>query len=254
MGDTLTREGPASVWWELRAPAELAVFLSFAPLLHAAPKGDPRPVLVLPGFGVNDRSTIPLRALLRRLGHQPSGWDQGRNLGPTSEVIDGLTALLRRMAAESGRRVPIIGWSLGGIYGRALAQWHPELVDQVISLGSPFNIAAEEQTTVSPLYDRLARRRRFVRNQGEIDLDAVPCPSTAIYTRTDGIVSWFSCRQSEHRFAENIEVWGSHCALGVNVAVAYAVADRLTHNHEDWHPFRPPKLLKGLYPNMPCDN
>ena len=211
-------------------------------------------MLVVPGFGVGDRSTAPLRRVLRQLGHRPLGWHQGTNRGPTADTIEGLAAHLVRLATTAGAPIPIVGWSLGGIYGRALAMWYPDLVDQVISLGSPFNISRGEQTFVSAIYDSLEGKGQFVRRRGEIDLDAVPCPSTAVYTRTDGIVPWSSCRQTEQPRAENLEVRGSHCALGVNVAVLYAVADRLTRDRDSWTPFDPPSLLRGLYPEPSCVN
>ena len=197
---------------------------------------------------------VPLRAVLRRMGHRPQGWGLGRNLGPTRDTIDGVIDKLSAMAEAAGEPVPIVGWSLGGISARALAQWHPEHVDQVISLGSPFNIELQEQTTVSPLYDWLERRNGFVQGRGDLDLDEIPCPSTAIFTRTDGIVSWSSCRQTVRTGAENIEVWGSHSGLGVNVAAVYVIADRLTKTQQDWEPFVPPARLRGLYPSQPCTN
>lgn len=243
---------PASVMWELRAPAELGLFIGAAPLFRAAPRGRPRDVLLLPGFGASDLSMVPLRALLRRMGHRPQGWGQGRNLGPTQDTVNGLIDRLSEMTDAAGEPVPIVGWSLGGIYARVLAQWHPENVDQVISLGSPFNIEFHEQTAVSPLYEWFERRNGFVQRRGDIELDEIPCPSTAIFSRTDGVVAWSSCRQTVRARAENIEVRGSHCALGVNVAAVYAIADRLTKTQQDWEPFVPPAHLRALYPGQPC--
>jgi hypothetical protein len=105
-----------------------------------------------------------------------------------------------------------------------------------------------DQTSLDPLYALLERRQRFVGRRNEIDLDQIPCPSTAIYSRTDGVVPWQNCRQSVSHRAENIEVRGSHCGLGVNVAVAFAVADRLTRTGDQWQPFAPPPLVRSLYP------
>lgn len=254
MASTAAPAKPASALWELRAPAELGLFVGLTPLLGAAPRGTDRAVVVVPGFGVNDRSTKPLRRLLTKLGHRPIGWAQGRNMGPTREALDGLAAVLGRAVDETGGAVPLIGWSLGGLYARALAQWYPQLVDQVITLGSPLNLGVDDRTTVGPLYDRLERRGTFIRHRGEIDLDAVPCPSTSIFTRTDGIVAWRSCRQTPGPKAENIEVRGSHCALGVNVGAVFAVADRLATRTDEWQAFRPPPVLRRLYPNRSCNS
>ncbi len=230
--------------------------MTASPFLQMSPRGSGGPILVMPGFTASDISTLPLRHLLRKLGHRPAPWGLGRNLGPTPETLAGMTARLRDLAEESGRRVPIVGWSLGGVYGRALAQWHPDLVEQVISLGSPFNIGPNESTTVSPLYNWLSSRGRFIERH-EVELDDISRPSTAIYSRTDGVVAWQSCRQTTGPLAENVEVFGSHCGLGVNVAAAYAIADRLSRPNTPWRPFRPPPHLAAFYPDTeadPCDN
>src|SRR3954471_21412559 len=92
------------------------------PLLRWAPRGEPHPVLVLPGLMASDLSTRVLRAWLGRLGYPVVGWALGRNRGPTKEVVDELPRLLDRLAAEHRTAVSIVGWSLGGIYARRLAK------------------------------------------------------------------------------------------------------------------------------------
>ncbi len=250
------REGAAPLWKELRAPLELGLFVGLAPLLRAVPPGPSRSVLVVPGFGIDDRATLPLRGLLRALGHRPRGWGLGPNRGPTPEAMDGLARRLAEVTERTGAPVPIVGWSLGGVYGRALAQWYPERVDQVISLGSPFNLGAREQgSLITDLYARAERTGRFIRRRGEIDLDAIACPSTSIYTRSDGIVPWRACLQSEGPTAENVEVRGSHCGLGSNVTAAWVIADRLRHRADDWRPFQAPAATRCLFPaDDPCAN
>ena len=95
------------------------------PLLTRAPRGEPHPVLVLPGLMASDVSTQALRAWLRRLGYPVVGWALGRNRGPTEQVISELPLLVDRLAREHGTSVSIVGWSLGGIYGRRLARKAP---------------------------------------------------------------------------------------------------------------------------------
>lgn len=238
---------------ELRAPAELGLFLGAAPFLQLAPvlprpEGRGRPVLVMPGFVASDASTLPLRLLLQGLGHQPWSWGLGRNLGPTSEILAGIVRRLHEVVDKAGEPVCLVGWSLGGVYARGLALWYPDLVDQVISLGSPFNLSFGEQTSLDPIYGWLERYKGYARSRGEIDLDRIPRPSTAVYTRTDGVVAWESCRQTPGELAENVEVWGSHCGLGVNVTVAYVVADRLRHTGPTWRPFAPSPAFRPLFP------
>ncbi len=67
----------------VRALADAGAFAASLPLLRWAPRGDPHPVLVLPGLLASDTSTVPLRGWLRRLGYPVVGWALGRNRGPT---------------------------------------------------------------------------------------------------------------------------------------------------------------------------
>jgi hypothetical protein len=73
-------------------------------------------------------------------------------------------------------------------------------------------------------------------------------PSTAVYTRTDGIVDWRTTVQRTSARSENVEVRGSHCGLGVNPAAVLATADRLAQPPGEWAPFRPPAVLRRWYP------
>lgn len=246
---TVRKRRPASPLYELRAPTEFGLFAASGPLLSAAPRGNRR-VLVLPGFLAADGSTAPLRRALRQLGHRPVGWGLGRNVGPVRGMEEGLLTLLERQAEMAGRPIPIIGWSLGGIYARVMASDRPDLVDQVITLGSPFNIHPDEYTSVNRLYEYMARTHDFERDRESLDVDQIDVPSTAAYTRTDGIVAWQGCLQSEDEQSENIEVYGSHCGLGTNFSVAYLVADRLRHTKATWQPFEPPRVLRCLYPDF----
>ncbi len=62
-------------------------------------------------------------------------------------------------------------------------------------------------------------------------------PTTSIYSRTDGITSWRCCLTEETDHSENIEVYGSHCGLGVNPSVLHVIADRLAQPEGEWRPF-----------------
>lgn len=248
MTSVTTPRKPASPILELRSPVEFWAYVASNPLLRLAPKGQGRPVLVLPGFTATDTSTVPLRMVLRQLKHDPVGWGLGRNMGPTTEKLVGVRELLEQMVDDAGAPVPVVGWSLGGVYARLVAQEHPDLVEQVISLGSPFNFGAREHSTLTPLWDYLASRSDFVRDADNVDLDQIPVPSTSIFTRTDGVVAWRSCVQSEGPFAENVEVRGSHIGLGVNVAATFVLADRLANCADGWEPFTPRTRINWLFP------
>jgi pimeloyl-ACP methyl ester carboxylesterase len=217
--------------------------------LRTSRPGDGHDVLVLPGFTADDRSTGPLRRHLRAWGYHTHGWRLGRNLGPTPQVLTGLAAALDRAHGREGRRVSIIGWSLGGVYARELARRFPERVRTVITLGSPFRMRPGDRSTASLLFEPL--RRRGVSELGfpsEERRPALPVPSTAIYSRTDGVVRWHTCIDAVDATHENVEVRGSHSGLGFNPAVLFVIADRLGQAEGRWRPFRPPAALRRLYP------
>jgi hypothetical protein len=78
----------------------------------------------------------------------------------------------------------------------------------------------------------------------------VPVPSTAIYSKRDGIVHWRSCIDEPGPQHENIEVRCAHLGFGVDPATLWAVADRLAQPADGWQPFQPPAMLRLLYPNL----
>jgi pimeloyl-ACP methyl ester carboxylesterase len=235
------------VFEQQRALAELVGYGVSLPVLRRLPAGDGHPVLVLPGFMADDWSTVALRSVLRSRGYEVHGWALGRNLGPRADTVEGLARRLAAIHEDGGRTVSLIGWSLGGIYARGLARWNPDAVRQVITLGSPFRMRPGDRTSASRLFDSF-NPRRHVSHRVAVDEQPLPVPSTAIYTRTDGVARWHLCIEAEHALAENIEVRGSHCGLGHNPAVILAIGDRLAQAEGSFRPFRPPWGTAALYP------
>lgn len=223
---------------EGRVVVELGSFVALRRAMRRLPKGDGHPVIVLPGFLASDRSTAPLRGLLRDLGYQSHGWDMGRNIRFNSERELALHALLDRVHAKAGRRVSLIGWSLGGVFAREMAKQAPEKVRQVISLGSPIS-NDRRHTNASQLFERLNGKEPEPMQQGRYRAldEAPPVPTTSIYSRSDGIVAWRGSVQKPGIQTDNIEVRASHCGLGVNPMVMYVIADRLAQAEDAWHPF-----------------
>lgn len=256
----MTVEHPVAAppWWQTvaegRAALELGAFFAASPALRLIGRGDRHPVLVLPGFTGNDLSTEPLRWFLRGQGYWAHGWHLGLNMGPTKRVIDGMEQRFREVHERHGRRVSLIGWSLGGIYARLLAQRHPDLVRQVITLGTPFRLDAGDHTALDPIWNRVSPgfSPHLAELMAGMHHHELAMPSTAIYTKSDGIVDWHSCVEEQGGERESIEVFGSHSGLGFNPAVLVAVADRLHRPEGDWTPFRPPWGMARLYGrNMP---
>ena len=151
-----------------------------------------------------------------------------------------MVARLEELHAQQGRRVSLIGWSLGGIYARELARRFPSLVRQVITLASPFR---DVDATNVPRFLRTAATRRPLPDQEAMRArlsTPLPVPSTAIYSRSDAIVAWQSCREDDGPLSENIEVASSHLGIGHHPIVLLTIADRLAQPEGAWRPFEPP--------------
>ena len=232
---------PPPSWWkialEARAGFEFAAGVAAAlPLLAVAPRGDGHPVLVFPGMAASDLSTRPLRQWLRALGHHVHGWRLGRNFGPREDVMDASLARIRELRERHGRRVSLIGQSLGGIYARELAKQASDDVRVVITLGTPFTGGARS-TNAWPLYEALNGREHLEPRLRAGVREAPPVPTTSIYSGSDGVVAWQCSVQDESAFTENIEVDASHTGMAVNPLVLHAIADRLAQPEGAWQPF-----------------
>ena len=231
---------------EGRAFGEFGALLGgYLPLLKLAPRGDGHAVLVLPGLAANDWSTAALRRFLRDRGYRTYGWGQGLNRGPVPGMVEKLRARFERIRKKSGGKVSVIGWSLGGIYARELAKAFPNDVRQVITLCSPFGGNAHT-SNVSRTYERLSGRSASRRPSDPDIAKPAPVPSTAIFSRSDGIVAWQSCLEPLGPERENVEVAASHCGIGHHPLALYVIADRLAQGEGRWKPFERGGVLKRL--------
>lgn len=233
---------------EVRAIWELTAFFAAYPLLRLAPRGDGHPVLVLPGLAASDTSTRPLRTFLKDQGYHAHGWKLGANHGPRPGAEAKMQARLAELAERHQRKVSLIGWSLGGVFAREMARRAPEQVRSVITLGSPF-AGAPKASNAWKLYERASGRNASDWPERERMRTPPPVPSTAIFSRSDGIVAWQGCLEQEGPTSENIEVEGSHCGLGHNPAVLYAIADRLAQSEGAWRPFDRNGIKGLIYPD-----
>jgi len=236
----------------IRGLVDLAALTLAAPWLATAPRGDGHGVLVWPGLLASDTSTAALRQFLRLLGYPVRGWDLGRNRGPTDAVLDGLPRVLMAHVERTGGPVSLVGWSLGGIYAREMARDHPELVRQVITLGSPFTQTDPRQSHAEFPYQRLSHLHAPAARRARKQIARpIAAPSTSVYSRWDGIVSWRTCIEPETALHQNVEVRCSHLGFGVDPATLWLVADRLAARPGQRARFRPPLLLRPLYPGCP---
>jgi len=238
------RPGPRLLFTEgVRASIEFGTLGALLPLLRRARRGDGHGVLVFPGFMASDNSTRTLRWYLRDLGYRAHGWRLGVNIGPTDRILDGMSARIESLHEFHEGPISLIGWSLGGVYAREMARQHPGAIRQVITLGSPFAIDDREASNAGPLYNMLSTfhsPRVDALREPELERVPVPVPTTAIYTKGDGIVPWRACidEPNARPDAENVRVMGSHCGLGHNPRALAVIADRLAQPLGAWQPHR----------------
>lgn len=218
------------VWNELRLSNK------FRRTFKPSTKGDGHPVLVIPGFLGSDLSTGRLRRFLKKIGYTPYAWGLGRNYGDISQ----LNILLEQIGSlyeKHQKKVSLIGWSLGGVYARQLAKAKPELVRQVITMGSPFS-GIDAPNNASWLYNLINYRRPVaeVDQKWLKDISApAPVPTTAIYSKDDGIVPWQTCmEQTIDATHQNVRIEGSHFGLAHNPEVWVIVEDRLRYDADNW--------------------
>lgn len=236
-----------------RAMAELASFYALRPIMGALPRGDGHGVLVLPGFMATDTSTKPMRRLLDSLGYVTAGWGLGRNVRVDNARVEAMVSLVDDLFEQTGRKVSIIGWSLGGVFARELAKLAPEKVRLVISLGSPIS-DDRNHSNARRLFEYLNGEEPEPMKEGNFAKlgEAPPVPTTSILTKTDGVVHWRGSVQfpddANHGQTENIEVLASHCGMGVNPAVMFAIADRLAQKEGNWKPFHARGLASLFFP------
>ncbi len=223
-----------------RAAREYGSYVARRRALSRAVQGDGHPVLVMPGLLGGDGSTRAMRIFLRGLGYHVHAWKLGRNWGPTDRIIDGLGERFRGLVERHGRKISLVGHSLGGIYARELARRAPDHIRSVITLGSPVRIGERFSSNAEPvvraLQSRYSDRAKGGLPPGAIH-ESVGVPYTAIMTMTDGVVHWESCVVDAGSMQECIVVRGSHSGLIHNPAALLVVADRLALPEGEWVPF-----------------
>ncbi|HMO44628.1 MAG TPA: alpha/beta hydrolase [Rubrivivax sp.] len=241
---------PPSPWLLLmegsRAPLEYALTLAAMPWLSRVPRGDGHPVIVFPGLGASGRSTQTLRDYLGHLGYAACDWELGRNQ-PRPDVLEACSERVLEVAAQHGRKVSLVGWSLGGVYARELAKRLEAQTRCVITLGSPFS-GDTRATNAARAYELLGGRPARHDPERAARLRRAPnVPTTSIYSKSDGVVAWQCSLNDDAAHTENIEIHASHLGLGVNPLALYAVADRLRQDPARWQRFDAQTLPRGLF-------
>jgi hypothetical protein len=236
-----------------RALTELAISQSYQSLFKNQTQGDGHPVMILPGFMSTKKSTGVLRNYISNLGYDVYDWGLGRNLGKV-EYMALLLEQLDEIYKKKGQQISLIGWSLGGVFARQLAKERPDLIRQVITLGSPFS-GITDPNNVQWVYEIISGGKKVQQTNPELVANMpipAPVPTTAIYSKEDGIVPWEACMEREEDdFHQNVQVRGSHIGLGVNVSVLSIIAKQLPYNKSNWRYFQPKGYINHLiYPSL----
>lgn len=213
-------ELPRAVW----TLAELA-----ASKTGAVPRGDGRPLLLLPGLINADRSMLIMARYLRRLGYRVETWGLGRNFGTRTVGLEGerLLARVEDYAARAGAPVTLIGVSLGGIMARLAGhRLGAGVVREVITIASPY-AAGPRATNVWRTYQLVSGERIddpvLLARQAEIAAP-LPMPATAIWSPSDGLVNGRACYAEGEPGLRVIEIKGSHIGVHFRAKVLRAVA------------------------------
>jgi triacylglycerol lipase len=226
---------------ELRYGLELARLLSDPAFLLPGRQVDAPPVLLVPGFMAGDASLAVLRGWLGRRGSRASSAGMRLNVDCAERTVRRLEVQLRSLAQDTRRRAVVIGQSRGGELARVLAVRNPDVVDALVTLGSP---VLEPLSVGRPVLTAV----RSVARLGDLGVpgtfstrcadgdccaafrDDLQAPlasnvrAAAVYSRSDGIVSWRACLDPS---ARHVEVDSSHTGMSVNRAVYRVLAEVL---------------------------
>jgi triacylglycerol lipase len=226
---------------ELRYGLELARLVCDPTFLRPGRQADAPPVLLVPGFLAGDPSLAVLHGWLRRRGSRTSSAGIRLNVDCAERAVGRLEVPLRKLAERAGHRVVVIGQSRGGELARVLTVRNPDIVSALIMLGSP----VLEPLNVGPPVMRALRSVARLGDLGVPGMLSMQCAdgdccapfredlrepltpdvrAVAIYSRSDGIVSWRACLDP---WARQVEVESSHTGMSVNLAVYRVLAETL---------------------------
>ncbi len=243
---------------EWRALLEAAMLPMAWPWLASAARGDGHPVLLLPGFMADEGSLIALKTYLAGRGYNVVTWGLGRNIGFQRRHAQALEQKIRHLHHQTGRKVSLVGWSLGGVFALYGAHQAVECVRQLITLGSPVSVDAagsQSPALVKALYRLIAHpmgpsahvMQPRAKKLREHSLPAVPM--SCLYSISDGVVppQEATVAAANDQPCENIRVAGSHTGLGFNPMVMGILANRLAQAEDAWQPFQPTGVPGALY-------
>ena len=195
----------------------------------------------MPGFLAGDGTLALMSRALRGQGFRTYRSHIHANVGCTRGAAAQLEARLEQIAIRRESRVQIVGHSLGGMLARGVAVRRPDLVSNIVTMGSPMLAPGAHHVALAASVDLLVRLSRAgipglmaedcvagscARQSFEDTRSPLPhgIAFTALYSKRDGIVDWRACVVPG---AENVEVSGSHLGMGLKPDTVGLVVRRL---------------------------
>lgn len=227
-------------WPRGGAPVSAATWLrelgSFARCLASPPpfpenaaRGQGEPVLLVPAFLSPDISTAAVRRFLCRQGFVAEPWGCGINFGPTTNALSRLRRCIRATAERHGRKISVVGISLGGTLAREATRECADRIERLVTVASPVN-----PPVITPLAPIAQIASLFwdadMKRAAERMAEPPPIPVTAVISMSDGILDWRACVPRPSAQTEVVTVCGDHMTMGSNPAVLRVIAARLTGN------------------------
>jgi pimeloyl-ACP methyl ester carboxylesterase len=217
---------PKGLLDEWRIAVQIGRLVSRLPRLADAPRGDGAPALLVPGWKAPEWTMSPLRTYLRLLGHDARHWGLGTNTGDPEPDTEALLPRVEALAEATGRRVALIGWSLGGVIAREVARELPDAVSAVVTYGTPL-VGGPSYTLAARAWGRDECARIAAMAEESDRTNPIQVPVTSIFTRRDAVVAWGACIDRTTPGAAHVEVASTHVSLGVDPDVLRSVAERL---------------------------
>ena len=247
---------------EARILMEMALLPASLPLLMAAPHGDGHPVVLVPGFMAGESTLAALKLFLQNKGYDVHTWGLGRNVGFRGKHANALPQKIRYLHHMTGRKVSLVGWSLGGVFSFYGAETTQDCVRSIITLGSPVSVdmmGNQSPPALKAMYrlvsHRLGASAHLMQPRAKAMREPrrLPIPTRCLDSLSDGVVPPQEATiDGDPALHENIQVPGSHVGLGFNGIVMAIVADRLAQPEGDWKPFAPQGLLGRVYRATTC--
>ncbi len=234
------------LWREVAWPTEWLRLRSH-PVLYGfnVPRGNKEPVLLIPGFMAGDMLMLEMHRWLRRIGYDSSLSGIVWNTDCPDRTAKQVLNRVRAIRQKTGSKVRLVGHSLGGMISKYIVQEESELIDRVITLGSPFKSLVKAHPSVIGIWDKLKNNHSgligrnlkpscatghctcgFVRSI--LQPSKVQPAQFAVYSKKDGVADWRSCMEDDA--SKNTEVNCTHIGMVVHPEVFQVVAKRLSEN------------------------